>query len=155
MYVQQPIGDDIDLKDELNVLLSALSQLGCKGGVKIAEWIRGSNIAWTNRYDKTSFSYGNHKGRSMHFWRTFIKLCHVLCLVQLELKSMIKSNGAYSVNGAYYGTEKGTQVINSTEPLLLPQENSSTNRQLHNNSHQSSCSSTDNNKLKRKQLGKG
>ena len=67
---------------------------------------------------------------------------------------MIKGNGAYSVNGVYYGTEKGTQVINSTEPLLLPQENSSTNRQLHNNSHQSSCSSTDNNKLKGKQLGK-
>ena len=99
--------NDIDLKDELNVLLSALSQLGCKGEVKIAEWIRGSNIAWTNTYDKTSFLYRNHKGRSMHFWRTFIKQCHVLGLVQLELKSMIKSNGAYSVNGVYYGTEKG------------------------------------------------
>ncbi len=48
--------------DELNILLSALSQLGCKGEVKIAEWIRGSSIAWTNQHDKTSFSYGNHKG---------------------------------------------------------------------------------------------
>ena len=37
--------NNIDFKDELNVLLSALSQLGCKNEVKIAEWIRGSNIA--------------------------------------------------------------------------------------------------------------
>ena len=41
---------------------------------------------------------------------------------------MIKGKGAYSVNGVYYGTEKGTQIINSTEPLLLPQECNSTNR---------------------------
>ena len=35
---------------------------------------------------------------------------------------MIKGNGGIPVNGVYYRTEKGTQVINSTEPLLLTQE---------------------------------
>ena len=94
--------NDIDLKDELNVLLSPLSQLGYKDEVKIVEWIRRLNIAWTNTYDKTSFLYGNHNGRSMHF----IKQYHLVGLVQLKLKSMIKGKGAYSVNGVYYGTEK-------------------------------------------------
>ena len=143
--------NDIDLKDELNILLSALSQLGYKDEVKIAEWIRRSNIAWTNTYDKTSFLYRNHNGRSMHF----IKQYHIVGLVQLKLKSMIKGKGAYSVNGVYYWTEKRTHIINSTEPLLLPQENSSTNRHLQDNSNQSSCSSTENNNLKGKWLGEG
>ena len=38
----------------------------------------------------------------MNFWRTFIKKYHVVSLVQLELRSMIKSNGIYAVNGVYY-----------------------------------------------------
>ena len=74
------------------------SQLGCKNEVKIAEWISKLNIAWTNTYDKTSFLYGNHNGRSMHF----IKQYHVVDSEQLEPKSMIKGKGAYSVNGVYY-----------------------------------------------------
>ena len=97
-----------------------------------------------------SFLYGNHNGRSIHF----IKQYHVVGLVQLKLKSMIKGKGAFSVNGVYYGTEKRTHIINSTEPLLLPRENSSTNRHLQDNSNQSSCSSTET-KLKGKQLGEG
>jgi len=48
----------------------------------------------------------NHKGKDMNIWRTFIKQCSVISLVQLELKSMIKGSGLYAVNGVYYVTSK-------------------------------------------------
>ena len=57
----------------------------------------------------------------MNFWRTFIKQCHVVSLVQLELRSMIKNNGMYAVNGVYYATQRGIEAL--SEPLLLPNYN--------------------------------
>ena len=58
----------------------------------------------------------------MNFWRKFIKQCNVISLVQLELKSMIKGSGLYAVNGVYYVTPKGREVLSGSEPLLLPDE---------------------------------
>ena len=46
--------------EELKILVDALWQIGIKGEVKVAEWIRGSSVAWTNAYNKKSLSYGNH-----------------------------------------------------------------------------------------------
>ena len=40
--------------DELKILVDALRQIGIKGEVKVAEWIRGSSVAWTNAYNKKS-----------------------------------------------------------------------------------------------------
>ena len=45
----------------------------------------------------------------------FIKQCHIMSLVQLELKSMIKGSGLYVVNGIYFPTQRGMEVINSSE----------------------------------------
>ena len=109
-----------DFKEELRILIDALSNIGCKGEVKIAEWIRGSNVSWTNACNKNCLSYGNHKGKGMAFWRTFIKQCHVLSLVQLELKSMIKDSGLYAVNGVYHVTQRGVDAAGKTEPFMLP-----------------------------------
>jgi len=97
-----------DFKEELKVLIDAVDHLGSMGEVKVAEWVRGSKIAWinTNAFDKKCLSYGNHKGKDMNFWRTFIKQYSVISLVQLELKSMIKGSGLYAVNGVYYVTSK-------------------------------------------------
>ena len=106
-------------KEELKVLIDALRNVGCKGEVKIAEWIRGSKLQWTDAYDKKCLSYGNHKNKDMSFWRTFIKQCHVLSLVQLELRSMIKGNGLYAVNGVYFPTQNGLDAIQNSEPLVL------------------------------------
>ena len=47
-----------------------------------------------------------------------------MSLVQLELKSMIKGSGLYAVNGIYFPTQRGMEVINSSEPLMLPRSNS-------------------------------
>ena len=94
--------------------------MGCKGEVKIAEWIRGSNISWTSAHNKQAFSYGNHCGKDITFWRTFTKQCHGASLIKFQLKSMIKSNGTYAVHGIYYPLPKGRELINSEDQLLLP-----------------------------------
>ena len=41
-----------DFKEELKVLIDAVDHLGDMGEVKVAEWIRGSKIAWTNAWNK-------------------------------------------------------------------------------------------------------
>ena len=109
-----------DFKEELKILIDALNHVGCKGELKIAEWIRGSSMSWTNAYDKTCLSFGNNKGRDLMFWRRFIKQCHVMSFLQLELRSMIKSSGHYAVNGVYYPTQEGVHAINGSDPFLLP-----------------------------------
>ena len=38
-----------------------------------------------------SISYGNHQGKGIDYWCSFIKQCHVSSLIQLELKSMSKA----------------------------------------------------------------
>ena len=57
-----------------------------------------------------SISYGNHQGKGIDYWCSFIKQCHVSSLIQLELKSMIKSNGHYAVQGVYYPLPKGRKL---------------------------------------------
>ena len=70
----------------------------------------GSNISWTNSYNKSCLSYGNNRGKDSYFWRMFIKQYHVMLFVQLELRSMIKSSGHYAVNGVYCPTpERGAR----------------------------------------------
>ena len=95
-----------DNRKELKILIDALDKVGWKGTVKIAEWIRGSKISWTDAFDKSSISYGNHQGKGIDYWHSFIKQCHVSSLIQLELKSMIKNNGHYAVQGVYYPLPK-------------------------------------------------
>ena len=40
-----------DFKEELKILLDVLNQVGSKEELKIAEWIRGSSISWTNFFN--------------------------------------------------------------------------------------------------------
>ena len=46
-----------DLTSELSILHNAIEVIGQKGEVKLAQWIRGSSLAWTDAYDKTAPSY--------------------------------------------------------------------------------------------------
>ena len=109
-----------DFKKELCILIDAIDQVGCKGEVKISEWIRGSNIPWTNEFNKKSLSYGNHRGKPISFWRSFLRQCSAAGLVDYELKSMIKPSGYYAVNGVYYNNSQGREAANSSDPVLLP-----------------------------------
>ena len=55
----------VNYKNELRVLFDALQNVGSKGEVKIAEWIRGSAITWTDKYNKQCYSYSNHCGHDI------------------------------------------------------------------------------------------
>ena len=139
-----------DFKEEFIILLDALNQIGCKGELKITEWIRGSSISWTNSYDKSSLSYGNNRGKDLAFWRMFIKQCHVISFVQLELRSMIKSSGHYAVNGVYYPTQEGVHAVNDSDPFILPKFDDGVETAT-----TSSTALSQNVALKKKRLGKG
>ena len=110
----------VDCKEELKILDDALKQVRSKGEVKISEWVRGSKVSWTNEFDKSALSYGNHRGRDIGFWRKLLKQCHVLSLVQMELKSLIKSSGYYAVQAVYSPSPNIEQVLNSDDSLMLP-----------------------------------
>ena len=107
-----------DFLPKLKVLVDALHQVGMKGEVKVAEWIRDPSISWTNAHYKKVFSYGNHRGYDLVQWRRFIRQCYVLGLIKYELKSMIKGNGHYSVMGVFYPLENARCYIAENNPLL-------------------------------------
>lgn len=80
-----------DITEDLLTLLNTIKFLGVKGELKIAQWIRGSNAAWTELHDKaSSTSYGSFNGHSETWRRGFIKLCNCLGYVERELQSLIK-----------------------------------------------------------------
>ena len=138
--------------EELKILEDAMKQVGIKGAVKIAEWVRGSSASWTSKYDKTSFSYGNSKGHTLEQWRLFLRQCHVLGIVKYDLRSMIKGSGHYSVMGIYYPLDDCKPYINNEKSLMLPVlEQSIESRPCRNrpSTSASECS------LKKKRLGKG
>ena len=141
-----------DCKEELAVLIDALDKVGCKGEVKVTEWIRGSQISWTNAYDKSTLSYGHHNGRDIKFWRLFMKQCHVLGFVKLQFKSLIKASGHYSVQGVYHALPKGRGHVSSSENLPLPKVGG-----LYQPPPVSASSSTSSiaSSQKKKRLGKG
>ena len=103
----------------MKILINAIDTLRQKGEKKIAEWIRGSSLAWTQPYNKQSTSYGNHRGHSQDWC---MKQCHVVGLVNRKLKSMVKRSGHYSVFGVYEVTQKGRDFISTDgkEEVMLP-----------------------------------
>lgn len=143
--------------EELKILVDALQQVGKKSEVKVAEWIRGSAVSWTNAYNKKSYSYGNNKGHTLEQWRLFMRQCHVLGLIKYELRSMIKGNKHYSVMGVYYPLENSERYTNDEESLMLPAMKHHIDDSPVMLSHASSSGSmSDQSELKkRKRLGKG
>lgn len=70
--------ENIDCIVELSNFITCLDTLGPVGEVKASEWIRGSNASWTDRFDKTSPSFGVGRSHSQKWWRNFMQACHVL-----------------------------------------------------------------------------
>ena len=129
-----------------------MQQVGIKGEVKLAEWIRGSLAAWTQKYNKKSFSYGNSRGHSLEQWRTFMRQCNVLGIVKYDLRSMIKGSGHYSVMGVYTPLESCQVYISNDKSLMLPAFKHSledTSRTLSSNTSVAESSK------RKKRLGKG
>ena len=87
--IEKPTGEMTDVTEDLLTLLNTVKFLGVKGELKIAQWIRGSNAAWTELHDKASSTfYGSFNGHSETWWRGFIKLCYCLGYVERELQSL-------------------------------------------------------------------
>ena len=64
-----------DVTKELSILHNAIEVIGQKGEIKLAQWIRGSSLPWTNAYDKKAPSYGYSTGHSEMCWRIFMRQC--------------------------------------------------------------------------------
>ena len=109
-----------DVTSELSILHNAIELVGQKGEVKLAQWIRGSSLAWTDAYDKKVPSYGYSTEHSEMWWQIFMRQCHVLGLVQRELKSIKKQSQHYSVQGFYKISSKGAEFIKNGDKLLIP-----------------------------------
>ena len=45
----------VKMAEELKILVDAINALGCKGELKIVQWIHGSSLKWTEEYDKRNF----------------------------------------------------------------------------------------------------
>ena len=43
-----------DMTEELSIVADAITTIGAKGEVKIAQWIRGSSVAWTSSFNRKS-----------------------------------------------------------------------------------------------------
>ena len=89
----------IDRKEELSIVIDAIDTIGTKGEVKIAQWIRGSTLQWTSDYNKAASSYGNSMGHSELWWRRFLRQSAASGALERELKSLIKKNGHYCIQG--------------------------------------------------------
>ena len=108
-----------DCTEELKVLVSAIDEVGSKGEVKFVQWIRGSHLAWTEKFNTKSYSYSNSKGQTDHWWRQFVCLCHVYGLVQRQLQSIINRTGSYSIEELYKVSHKGRLYIEEGKHLPL------------------------------------
>ena len=109
----------VDMAEELRILVDAITVVGSKGEVKIVQWIRGSALQWTSEYDKSTLSYGNFKGKSEIWWRKFIRQCHVVGLIEKELKSIIKKSGHYAIQGVLHVLPKAHMELDKENPMVL------------------------------------
>ena len=109
-----------DYTGELADLISCLDTLGAVGEVKASEWIRGSNASWTDRFDKTSPSFGSGRSHSQSWWRNFMRACHVLGYAQRQLKSIIKHSGHYAIQPIYVPTQLARSFLEEKSSLTLP-----------------------------------
>ncbi len=102
-----------DCNVALHTLIDALDTIGEKGELKIVQWIRGSSLAWTDQYNKNAMSYGNG---GAHLYE-----CHVLGLVEKQLRSVIEKCGHHSIQGIIVVQEEGRDVAVNRKSVLLPQ----------------------------------
>jgi len=62
-------------------------------------------------YNKDSYSFSNSMGHSEAWWCTFMSQCHVHGVVEKELRSIIKKNGHYCIQGLFRVLPKGRDMV--------------------------------------------
>jgi len=108
-----------DHRREFEIAADAIDHLGCYGEVKITKWIRGSKRAWMSDKNTQNLSFSNHCGHSDVWWRTFLRKCHVLGLLERRFKNTVKSSGQYAVFACYSVTNKGRLKLSDCSPVLV------------------------------------
>ena len=94
MYVKNKIGQLVDRRIELSILIKAIDELGKMGEVKVTEWIRGGQTAWMKNIPRSkATAYGaSPTGLSKEWWRRFICQCsaagYIMQLISYVLKSL-------------------------------------------------------------------
>ena len=145
-----------DMLAELKIVVDAINSIGAKGGVKLAQWIRGSSVAWTSSYNRKSMSYGNFEAKSEMWWRKFIRQCHVAGYVDKQLKSIIKKSGHYSIQGVYHVLPKANKDLASEDSHILlykAPEGEITSQKTSTN--KSRCNNSEPGKAQSSRIGKG
>ena len=86
---QEEIGQLVDRRIELSILIKAIDELGKMGEVKVTEWIQGEQTAWIKNIPRSkATAYGaSPTGLSKEWWRRFIRL---LCCIWLHQISVPK-----------------------------------------------------------------
>ena len=77
---QEEIGQLVDRRIELSILIKTINELGKMGVVKLTEWIRGGQTAWMKTIPRSkawrNCLYGaSPTGLSKEWWRRFIGQC--------------------------------------------------------------------------------
>lgn len=110
----------VDRRKELNVIIDAIDTIGMKGELKLAQWIRGSTLQWTAGYNKAAPSYGNSMAHSELWWRRVLRQLAASGALDRQLKSLIKKNSHYCIQGLYQVSPKGRTIISNNETFKLP-----------------------------------
>ena len=71
-------------------------------------------------YNKAASSYGNSMGHSELWWRRFLRQSAASGALERELKSLIKKNGHYCIQGLYYVSLKGREILLNSESFSVP-----------------------------------
>ena len=91
-----------------------------KGELKLAQWIRGSTLQWTTGYNKAASSYGSSMGHSELWWRRFLRQSAASGALERELKSLIKKNSHYCIQGLYRVLPRGREIVLNSEGFSVP-----------------------------------
>ena len=108
---------------ELKLLIDAIKELGNRGEVKIAEWIRGGQLTWMKdiQIDRNVTSaYGKSpKGLSKAWWRNFIRQAAAAGYIThtIKIAKFGNSNGVYA---SLSPSDAGIKAVDECTPVLLP-----------------------------------
>ena len=111
-----------DRYPELAILIQAIDELGNLGEVKIAEWIRGGQMAWmkTKQGSGDTSAYGKSPpGLSRDWWRTFIRQAAAGGYISRLIRTAAFGQ-SYGTYASLQVTTKGRTCVENKQAVVLP-----------------------------------
>jgi RecQ family ATP-dependent DNA helicase len=108
---------------EAKNLVQAINALGSKGECKISEFLRGSNSSWLTDESKRNVSYGAGCHHSVQWWRSFIRQCHGLGIVDRKVAVQAVSKHQHAVCATIHNNATGNTLLSDSqaEEVLVPE----------------------------------